>query len=163
MFMETAQLCVGYVQGVNRDRNREWRELCRAGGCQVLVSPCWAPELGPVLVLLSQKCFWKPQGALAVCLSCSRPQSQQNQGCFHVVGVPAACFGPGVLSEQWNSSLLPPRTVCDCPLAAFPGFRNDILLSCQSVVAFAAAELRFWGHLVSLGDGPEHFGLFYTF
>lgn len=140
-----------------------------AGGCQVLVSPCWDPELGPapqpVLVLLSQKRLWKPQGALSVCLDCSRPQSQQKQivslwlrflqpalgqECCLTSGTPTSC------PQKWGMCV----TV---PLAALPRFQSDILLSCQTVMAFAAAELRFWSHLVFLGDGPEHLGPFCTF
>lgn len=36
--------------------------------------------------------------------------------CFPVAEVPAACFGAGVLSDQWNSHLVPPEMgdVCDC-------------------------------------------------
>lgn len=81
-----------------------------------LLDPELAPAPQPVLVLLSE-------AALAVCWSCSRPQSQQEQSCFPVAGVPAACLWARLLSE------LQPRAsrnvdVCDCP------FLSSGVMSC---------------------------------
>lgn len=77
-------------------------------------------------------------------------QPALGQGCCLTSGTPASC------PQKWGMCV----TV---PLAAFPRFKSDILLSCQTAMAFAAAELRFWSHLVFLGDGPEHLGPFCTF
>lgn len=70
-----------------------------AGGCQVPVSPCWHPGLAPapqpVLVLLPQKRCREPRAVHAVCLSCSRPESQQEQSCFPVAGVLQPALGQG--------------------------------------------------------------------
>lgn len=77
-------------------------------------------------------------------------QPALGQECCLTSGTPTSC------PQKWGMCV----TV---PLAALPRFQSDILLSCQTVMAFAAAELRFWSHLVFLGDGPEHLGPFCTF
>lgn len=127
----------------------------RAGSCSS-ACPCAALSETP---LEASGC------TLQVCLDCSRPQSQQKQivslwlrflqpalgqECCLTSGTPTSC------PQKWGMCV----TV---PLAALPRFQSDILLSCQTVMAFAAAELRFWNHLVFLGDGPEHLGPFCTF
>lgn len=119
-------------------RARGWRGA-PAGRCPLLLpalgSPCWDPELLPARSL----CSWEPQAALAVCLSCPRPQPQQEQSCLPVAGAPAA-----------------PRNgdVCAWPLAALPRFSSDVLLSCQTLL-----QLNWdFGGFVSLGDGAEHSG-----